>query len=81
LFGNSGNSNMIGPIGWLGLGVGVLHTLTKPNYNQLMAAIACICTIRHRVNPSWEWRGYSKTEVFTMGIKALVLLIGLFWLI
>jgi uncharacterized protein YaaW (UPF0174 family) len=71
----------IGPIGWLGLGGAVLYTLTKPDYNQLVAAIACIGIIRQRLNPGWEWQGYSKTEITRRGLKVLVLLVGMIWLI
>ena len=71
----------IGPIGWLGLGVGALYTLTKPNYKQLVAAIACVSIIRQRLDPRWEWRGYSKTELMRKSLKAFVLLMGMIWLI
>jgi hypothetical protein len=67
----------IGPLGWLGLGMGVLHTLTKPNYRRLVAAIACVSMIRQRIEVRWEWRGYSGTEIVRMGVKTLCLLIGL----
>jgi hypothetical protein len=67
----------IGPIGWMGLGVGVLHTMTKPNYDRLVVAIACISIVRQRLNPGWEWRGYSKTEIVRRSLKALVLIVGI----
>jgi len=67
----------IGPIGWLGLGVGALHTVTKPNYDRLVAAIACVQIIRQRLDPSWEWRGYSMTEIMRKGVKLTVLLLCL----
>lgn len=71
----------IGPIGWIGLGVGVLHTLTKPDYNRLVAAIACVCMVRQRIHPIWEWRGFSKTEVIRKALKLLAISILVAWLI
>jgi uncharacterized protein YaaW (UPF0174 family) len=70
----------IGPIGWLGLGVGVLHTLTKPNFERLVSAVACVQMIRQRLNPVWEWRGYSMTEIMRKSFKLAFLLLGAIWL-
>jgi hypothetical protein len=69
----------IGPLGWLALGVGVLHTLTKPDYNRLVAAIACIQMIRQRLDPCWEWGGYSITELMRKSFKFLIPLTAVIW--
>jgi uncharacterized protein YaaW (UPF0174 family) len=66
----------IGPIGWAGLGVGILHTLTKPDYNQLVAAIASVGAMRRRLSSEWEWRGYSGTEILRKSLKVLFLVIA-----
>jgi hypothetical protein len=69
----------IGPLGWIGLGVGVIHTLTKPSYDRLAAAIACIQMIRQRVDPCCEWHGYSSSELirkaFKLAIPVLVIVL------
>lgn len=52
-----------GPAGWVTLGAGCLHTFHKPNYNKIVAAIIWIHAIRNRINPCWEWHGYSASEI------------------
>ena len=72
----------IGPLGWLGIGAATLHTLTKPNYARLVAAIACIGGIRQRLDPRVEWQSYSITEIIRKGLKLTVLLsllLGVIW--